>query len=75
MQYVAIRLFGDGAMKRHKDTMELETTTLGEFESMKEAISQACLQLKCNHIGHGMLSEGEGRGGFMVVDTQELAAI
>ena len=33
MQYVAIRLFGDGAMKRHKHTQEPETTALGDFDS------------------------------------------
>lgn len=75
MQYVAIRLFGNGAMKRHKHTLEPETTPLGEFESMDEAIEQACSQLTCNHICHGVLSEGEGEGGYMVVDTQELAQI
>ncbi|NAW58743.1 MULTISPECIES: hypothetical protein [unclassified Vibrio] len=75
MQYVAIRLFGDGAMKRHKFTLEPETTSLGEFDSMAEAIEQACEQLSCNHVRHGILSEGEGLGGFMVVDTQELTSI
>lgn len=75
MQYVAIRLFGNGAMKRHKDTLEPETTTLGEFESMDDAIEQACSQLNSNHICHGVLSEGEGLGGFLVIDTQELATI
>lgn len=75
MQYVAIRLFGDGAMKRHKHTLEPETTTLGDFESLDEAIEQACLQLGCNHIRHGVLSGGEGLGGFMVMDTQELAQV
>lgn len=34
MQYVAIRLFGDGAMKRHKHTQEPETTALGDFDSL-----------------------------------------
>lgn len=75
MQYVAIRLFGNGALKRHKHTLEPETTTLGEFDSVDEAIEQACSQLTCNHICHGVLSEGEGEGGYMVVDTQELATI
>ena len=71
MEYVAIRLFGDGAMKRHKHTQELEATTLGDFECMDEAIQQACEQLKCTHV----LSEGEGEGGFIVVDTQEFVEI
>ncbi|HDM8044347.1 TPA: hypothetical protein P0E04_002504 [Vibrio campbellii] len=75
MEYVAIRLFGDGAMKRHKHTQELEATTLGDFDCMDEAIQQACEQLKCNHVRHGVLSEGEGEGGFIVVDTQEFVEI
>ena len=75
MQYVAIRLFGNGAMKRHKHTLEPETTNLGDFDSMNQAIDQACQQLRCNHICHGVLSEGEGLGGFLVVDTQELTQI
>ena len=54
MEYVAIRLFGDGAMKRHKHTQELEATTLGDFECIDEAIQQACKQLKCNHVRHGV---------------------
>lgn len=75
MQYVAIRLFGDGAMKRHEQTQEPETTVLGDFDLFDDAVSQACEQLKCNHVRHGVLSEGEGQGGFIVVDTQELAEI
>ncbi|NRF60926.1 hypothetical protein [Vibrio coralliilyticus] len=75
MQYVAIRLFGDGAMKRHEETQEPETTALGEFDSLDDAVGQACEQLKCNHVRHGVLSEGEGRGGFIIVDTQELVQI
>ncbi|MDC5872210.1 hypothetical protein OPW39_25745 [Vibrio europaeus] len=75
MQYVAIRLFGDGAMNRHEQTQEPETTALGDFDSLDDAVSQACEQLKCNHVRHGVLSEGEGKGGFIVVDTQELAEI
>lgn len=75
MQYVAIRLFGNGAMKRHKDTLELETTALGDFDSLNDAVNQACEQLKCNHVRHGVLSEGEGLGGFIVVDAQEFVQI
>lgn len=74
MEFVAVRVFGDGALKRHEVTAELETTALGEFEHMDEAIAQACHQLSCNHLCHGVLSEGEGRGGFIVMDIQELAS-
>lgn len=54
MQYVAIRLFGDGAMKRHKHTLEPETTTLGDFDSLDEAIEQACLQCICVYLLMGL---------------------
>ncbi|MBY8300529.1 hypothetical protein KW538_16710 [Vibrio fluvialis] len=73
MEFVAVRLFGDGAMKRHKKTLEPETTALGDFDNADDAIAQACHQLNCNHIRHGILSEGEGKGGFIVMDVQELA--
>ncbi|ELH7948895.1 hypothetical protein Q9F39_000359 [Vibrio fluvialis] len=72
MEYVAIRLFGDGAMKRHNKTLEPEATALGDFDNAADAIAQACHQLKCNHVRHGILSEGEGKGGFIVMDIQEL---
>lgn len=75
MQYVAIRLFGDGAMKRHKQTLEPETTALGDFDCLDDAANQACLQFNCNHICHGVLSEGEGKGGFLVVDAQEFVEL
>lgn len=75
MEYVAVRLFGDGAMKRHKKTFEPETTALGDFDNESDAIAQACIQLKCNHVRHGVLSEGEGAGGFIVMDIQELAEV
>ncbi len=75
MEYFALRLFGDGAMKRHKDTFDPEVTCLGEFDSLDEAVKQACAQLDCNHLLRGVLSQGEGAGGYMVVDAQELAAV
>lgn len=78
MEYFALRLFGDGAMKRHPKTFEPEVTQLGDFDSLADAVKQACVQLNCNTVGNersGVLSQGEGAGGFMVVDAQELAAV
>ncbi|MET2901666.1 hypothetical protein ABXV22_25730 [Vibrio rotiferianus] len=72
MEYFALRLFGDGAMKRHHETFEPEVTKLGDFDSLDEAVKQACAQLDCNHLLRGILSQGEGAGGYMVVDAQEL---
>ncbi|OEE30750.1 hypothetical protein A1QO_15570 [Vibrio genomosp. F10 str. ZF-129] len=75
MEYFALRLFGDGAMKRHTKTFEPEVTKLGDCESFEDAVKQACAQLECNHLLRGVLSQGEGAGGYMVVDAQELAAV
>ncbi|MBU2898029.1 hypothetical protein [Vibrio hepatarius] len=75
MEYFALRLFGDGAMKRHYQSHEPEVTELGEFDSLDSAVKQACAQLDCNHLLRGVLSQGEGAGGYMVVDAQELAAV
>lgn len=74
MQYVAIRLFGAGAIKRHKQTLAPQTTALGEFDCLDDAVNQACQQLSCHHVRHGLLSRGEGEGGFIVVDAQEFTA-
>lgn len=75
MRYFALRLFGDGAPKRHKQTFEPEVTELGEFDSLESAVEQACAQLDCNHLLRGVLNQGEGAGGYIVMDAQELAAI
>ncbi|MEL7290442.1 MAG: hypothetical protein AAGJ78_04685 [Pseudomonadota bacterium] len=72
MEYFALRLFGNGAMKRQPKTFEPEVIQLGEFDSQDEAVKQACAQLDCNHLLRGVLSQGEGEGGYMVVDAQEL---
>ncbi|MEF1254564.1 hypothetical protein [Vibrio sp. M260112] len=75
MKYFALRLFGDGALKRHNQTFEPEVTPLGEFDSLESAVEQACAQLDCNHLLRGVLSQGEGAGGYIVMDAQELAAV
>ncbi len=78
MEYFALRLFGDGAMKRHPKTFEPEVTQLGDFDSFSDAVKQACVQLNCNTVGNersGVLSHGEGAGGYIVVDVHELADV
>ena len=75
MEYFALRLFGDGAMKRHAKTFEPEVTKLGNFDSLDDAVKQACAQLDCNHLLRGILSQGEGTGGYMIVDAQELTEV
>jgi hypothetical protein len=42
---------------------------------MDDAISQACLDLECTHLHKGVISKGKGRGGFMLVSTQDLEAV
>ncbi|BDR21121.1 hypothetical protein [Vibrio sp. STUT-A16] len=75
MEYFALRLFGDGAVKRHAKTLEPEVTKLGDFDSLDDAVKQACAQLDCNHLLRGILSQGEGAGGYMIVDAQELTEV
>ncbi|WP_045420028.1 hypothetical protein [Vibrio jasicida] len=75
MEYFALRLFGDGAMKRHAKTFDPEVTKLGDFDSLEDAVKQACAQLDCNHLLRGILSQGEGAGGYMIVDAQELTEV
>ncbi|CAM3079231.1 hypothetical protein [Vibrio neptunius] len=75
MEYFALRVFGDGAIKRHEQTFEPEVTELGEFDCLESAVEQACAQLDCNHLLRGVLSQGEGAGGYLILDAQELAAV
>ncbi|MGR5209354.1 hypothetical protein ACPV4A_02300 [Vibrio rotiferianus] len=75
MEYFALRLFGDGAMKRHAKSFDPEVTKLGDFDSLEDAVKQACAQLDCNHLLRGILSQGEGAGGYMIVDAQELTEV
>ncbi|UTZ33603.1 hypothetical protein HB762_20235 [Vibrio campbellii] len=75
MQYSAIQLCSDGGIVRHEDTQEVANVPVGEFESMADAVNQACLDLICTHLYKGVISKGEGKGGYMLVTTQELREI
>ncbi|WP_425628639.1 hypothetical protein [Vibrio neptunius] len=75
MKYFALRVFGDGVIKRHHHTFEPEVVLLGEFESLDVAVEQACAELDCNHLSRGVLSQGEGASGYLVMDAQELATV
>ncbi|EQB4592382.1 hypothetical protein [Vibrio parahaemolyticus] len=48
---------------------------VGDFDSLDQAIEQACVSLSCTHLTKGVLSKGNGKGGFMLVTTQELEAV
>ncbi|WP_240205665.1 hypothetical protein [Vibrio sp. CyArs1] len=75
MQYAAIMLCPDGGIIRHEQTQEVANVLVGDFESIEQAIDQACLDLDCAHLTKGVLSKGEGKGGFMLVTTQELGEV
>ncbi|MCL9775728.1 hypothetical protein [Vibrio methylphosphonaticus] len=75
MQYAAIMLCPDGGVIRHEQTQEVANVLVGDFESMERAIDQACFELGCTHLTKGVLKQVEGKGGFMLVTTQELEAV
>lgn len=75
MEYSAVLLCPSGGVIRHEDTQEVANVQVGDFDSMDDAVSQACLTLECSHLHKGVISKGEGKSGFMVVTNQELAAI
>ncbi|HHF3087727.1 TPA: hypothetical protein ACPJ1J_001445 [Vibrio alginolyticus] len=66
MQYAAIMLCPDGGIICHEDTKEVANVMVGDFDSL----DQACVSLSCTH-----LTKGNGKGGFMLVTTQELEAV
>jgi hypothetical protein len=75
MQYAAVMICPNGGIVRHEETQEVANILIGDFESMDDAISQACLDLECTHLHKGVISKGKGRGGFMLVSTQDLEAV
>ncbi|WP_102363513.1 hypothetical protein [Vibrio cyclitrophicus] len=75
MEYAAVMLCSGGGVIRHEETQEVANVLVGEFESMETAIDQACQALSCVHLFKGVISKGEGKGGFMLVTTQELSEI
>ena len=75
MEYFALHYFGDGAMRRHPETFDPKVTPLGEFDTIDEAIKQACAQLNCNHLTRGVLSYKGGKAGYIVLNAQELTTV
>ncbi|MGI9888103.1 hypothetical protein [Vibrio chagasii] len=75
MQYAAVMLCSGGGVIRHEETQEVANVLVGEYESMETAIDQACQELGCVHLFKGVISKGKGKGGFMLVTTQELSEI
>lgn len=64
-----------GGVIRHEETQEVANVIIGDFDSLDQAIEQACVSLSCTHLSKGILSKGNMKGGFMLVTTQELEAV
>ncbi|WP_375750923.1 hypothetical protein [Vibrio sp. HN007] len=75
MMYSAVRLCPDGGVVRHPDTQEVANETVGDFDSIEDAIKQACETFKCIQLKDEVISKGRFKGGYMVVSTQELEAV
>ena len=75
MEYSAVLLCPSGGIVRHEETQQVANVQVGDFDSMDDAVNQACLTLECTHLNKGVISNGEGKSGFMVVTNQELEAI
>ena len=75
MEYSAVFLCPSGGIVRHEDTQQVTNVQVGDFDSMDDAVNQACLTLECINLHKGVISKGEGKSGFMVVTNQELEAI
>ncbi|WP_299689244.1 hypothetical protein [uncultured Vibrio sp.] len=78
MQYVAIALCSGGGVIRHEDTQEVANILVGDFESRMDAVNQACRDLDCcvmHPVDRGVISKGRGKGGYMLMTTQELEAV
>ncbi|CAH6781717.1 conserved hypothetical protein [Vibrio chagasii] len=72
MEYSAVFLCPGGGIVRHEETQQVANVQVGDFESMEDAVNQACINLECSHLYKGVISKGEGKSGFMVVTNQEL---
>ncbi len=78
MQYAAVMLCPDGGIIRQQETKEVANVLIGDFDSLQDAVNQACLDLGCSvlaPVNRGIISKGRGKGGFMLVTTQDLEAV
>ncbi|OBT07570.1 hypothetical protein [Vibrio cyclitrophicus] len=75
MEYSAVFLCPSGGIVRHEETQQVANVKVGDFESMDDAVNQACLTLECSHLHKGVISKGGGKSGFMVITNQELDEI
>ncbi|PNH93090.1 hypothetical protein [Vibrio diazotrophicus] len=78
MEYAAVMLCPEGGVIRHDQTLEVANVLVGDFDSMQDAVNQACRDLDCvvmHPREKGIISKGRGKGGFMLVTTQELEEV
>ncbi|AMG01931.1 hypothetical protein [Vibrio mimicus] len=75
MQYAAILLCPDGGIIRKKETQEVANVLIGDFETEEQAVKQACLDLSCKHLKNGVISKGYGKGGYLIISTQEMEPV
>lgn len=75
MMYAAVELCPQGGVVRHEETQEVVNVLIGDFETEQEAIQQACSVLECTELRHGVMTKGDGKGGYMIVTTQELESV
>ncbi len=78
MQYAAVRLCPEGGVIRHVDTQEVANVLVGDFDSMQDAVNQACSDLDCvvsKYPKNGIINKVNGKGSFMLVTTQELGEV
>ena len=78
MHYAAVMLYPSGDIVRHEETQQVANVLIGDFESMLDAVNQACRDLDCSvlhPVNRGIISKGRGKGGFMVITTQDLEAL
>ena len=72
MKYYALQVFGSNNNQYQPKTFTPEITEIGDFDNLNQAAEQACKRLSCNHIARGVLSQSEGIGGYLIMDTNEL---
>ncbi|EKO3919212.1 hypothetical protein GCS60_000036 [Vibrio metschnikovii] len=78
MHYAAVMLCPSGGIVHHEETQQVANVLIGDFESMLDAVNQACRDLDCSvlhPVNRGIISKGRGKGGFMVITTQDLEAL
>lgn len=75
MMYAAVQLCPEGGIVRHEDTEEVACVEVGDFDSMEDAVTGACTTLNCAHLRNCLITKGRGKGGYMLVLTQDLGEV